>query len=736
MPFTFDYTDEGVKRWLLTEDGVEATTDESYTPTMYVGDQVGDLYGRNGGVRPQPSDRPPGELPPALRDLRDFFASQDAIEELGVTTRKQTFRSDPRSVLRIEMRSLSDVRRVARRVHQFGDPGQYSCYNVDLTRELRYCLETGIDPTPNDNRSLRTLTLSIPRHETGVETLRGLELDGEDVADTIPDVVDGVQHRVEEREPDVLITNTAAIVPLLFEAAEIHGYGAYSLGREPGYEKLASESTYESYGSVGHSPARYSVPGRVIIDESNSFFYHESGLHGCLDLVERSGLPLQELGWASIGRVLTAMQIHEANARNVLVPWKARRPEFFKSASTLDDADRGGTTLAPAVGVHETVHELDFASLYPNIIRTQNISPETICCSCCGSDDVPVLGYAVCEQDGYLPDVLGPLIDARDDITDRIETASDDAERERLEAASSAIKWILVSCFGYQGFSNAKYGRIECHEAINAFAREILLTAKTVLEGGGWRVLHGIVDSIWVTPDPSRTQDPLAELAETITKEVDIRLEHESEFDWVAFCPRRNSEAGALTRYFGRRRGASLPNTGGLGEAIKTRGIELRQRSTPPWIRRLQRDALRAFDATRDPRAVCDVLQRYLTTLQSGEVDPDALVIDNRISKRPDEYQRKSLTALAAKRAERTGIGPSPGQTVRYVVVDETRSGIERMRLEHERPTTYDPTWYEKLATRAVESVVVPLGWQRIDIERYLSETTELTIDSYSQSVS
>ena len=45
---------------------------------------------------------------------------------------------------------------------------------------------------------------------------------------------------------------------------------------------------------------------------------------------------------------------------------------------------------------------------------------------------------------------------------------------DELEDRSSALKLILVACFGYQGFSNAKFGRIECHEAINAYAREIL----------------------------------------------------------------------------------------------------------------------------------------------------------------------------------------------------------------------------------------------------------------------
>ncbi|WP_394324745.1 hypothetical protein [Halorubrum tropicale] len=53
-----------------------------------------------------------------------------------------------------------------------------------------------------------------------------------------------------------------------------------------------------------------------------------------------------------------------------------------------------------------------------------------------------------------------------------------------------------MSYFGYQSFSTAMFGRIECHEAINAYARELLLDAKTALEAAGWRVVRGIIDSI------------------------------------------------------------------------------------------------------------------------------------------------------------------------------------------------------------------------------------------------
>nr|WP_241432535.1 hypothetical protein [Natrinema gari] len=142
--------------------------------------------------------------------------------------------------------------------------------------------------------------------------------------------------------------------------------------------------------------------------------------------------------------------------------------------------------------------------------------------------------------------------------------------------------------------------RIECHEAINAFAREILLTAKQRLEAGGWRVVHGIVDSIWVNPDPDDDDcEDLETLATEITERVEIRLEHEVHYDWVAFVPQRESDASALTKYFGKVADE---------DDCKIRGIEARQSSTPPFIEDIQQDCLDRLDVTQSPDAILDCL--------------------------------------------------------------------------------------------------------------------------------
>ncbi|RKD86271.1 type B DNA-directed DNA polymerase [Halopiger aswanensis] len=715
MPFTIDFLDNGrVLEWETTSDGAVATERDDYTPRFY--------------VAPRSSDT---DLD--LTELRTIYDRHPDVVTTEVVRRRPGFRRDEEDVLAVDVDHIDRVTSLASQARQLSDYpiGDLACFNVDFSREFRYCLENGLDPTPATD--LSTLRLSVPMSESGNETYRELSIDGETVSGRSADILTTVQAALKAHDPDILICSTSEIIPTLYEMAATAGVGDFTLSRWSGveYQQLASRSTYSSYGRVGHSPARYNVPGRVIIDESNTFFYGETNLEGILDLVSRSKKPVQELAWASIGNVLTSIQICEAHDRDVLVPWNSWRHEFYKPMGTLHDADRGGFIFAPDVGLHEDVHELDFSSLYPNIICTRNVSPDVIRCDCHHDrEDVPELEYSICDERGYLVDVLEPIIEDRDEIKAAIrrERQRDEPDEKRLrelEGRSEALKWILVACFGYQGFSNAKFGRIECHEAINAFAREILLTAKQRLEAGGWRVVHGIVDSIWVTPDPTiddTERTDLETLATEITETVNIRLEHEAHYDWVAFVPQRGSDAGALTKYFGKVAGE---------DEFKIRGIEARQRSTPPFIEEVQRKCLEQFDATRSPEAVFAYLQKAIKQLHAGEVPVKQLVERNRISKPLEGYTQNTQNVAALKRARDQDLAIHPGQDIEYVVVDDEKSSRDRVALTHEEIETYDASYYETQLVRAVESVLSPLGWDRIDIQRKLSTGKETVLSSF-----
>jgi DNA polymerase I len=169
-----------------------------------------------------------------------------------------------------------------------------------------------------------------------------------------------------------------------------------------------------------------------------------------------------------------------------------------------------------------------------------------------------------------------------------------------------------------------------------------------------------------------------------------------------------------LTKYFGKVAGK---------DKFKIRGIEARQRSTPSFIEKVQRDCLERFDATRSPGAVLGRLQDAVTRLHAGTVPVEHLVERNRVSKPLEGYTQNTQNVAALKRARDQDLAVHPGQDIEYVVVDDEKTSRERVALAHEEIETYDASYYETQLVRAVESVLSPLGWDRTEIRRELTGT-------------
>jgi len=153
------------------------------------------------------------------------------------------------------------------------------------------------------------------------------------------------------------------------------------LGREEGIRESKGKS-YSTYGRIMYKPPGCKLRGRIHIDRELSFMYTEGGgMHGLIDLSRLSP-----------GSAISAMQVNEAIRTGHLVMWKKKMPEDFKTAKELIVSDRGSFIHTPSIGVHDSVTELDFCSLYPHIIVMYNISPETLNCECCPHSTIRVPG--------------------------------------------------------------------------------------------------------------------------------------------------------------------------------------------------------------------------------------------------------------------------------------------------------------------------------------------------------
>jgi DNA polymerase I len=262
--------------------------------------------------------------------------------------------------------------------------------------------------------------------------------------------------------------------------------------------------------------------GRVLIDTAKSFVYQESGLKGVLMASRLSGLSPNMTSRFTPGALISSYEVFEALRRGVAVPFRKRDAESFRNISELRACDKGGMMFQPEPGVYEKVHQIDFTSLYPSIIVKYNLSPETI--------DNP-------DVKGFLSTVLSSLLNLRIETKRLKKTNSDYA------GIDSVLKWMLVTCFGYTGYRNAKFGQIQVHERITSISRELLMQIKEIAESMNFEVLHGIVDCLWVVGEP------ISMFKEAVERETGILTEVDS-YDWITFLPMADG-SGAYNRYTG-----------------------------------------------------------------------------------------------------------------------------------------------------------------------------------------
>ena len=290
-------------------------------------------------------------------------------------------------------------------------------------------------------------------------------------------------------------------------------------------------------------------------------------------------------------------------------------------------------------------------------------------------------------------------------------------KREIYSRKQTALKWMLVTSFGYLGYRNARFGRIEAHEAVTAFGREKLLTAKEICEEMGFELLHALTDSLWIRKKGLNEEEVL-ELCQKISEVTGVNMGLEGIYRWMAFLPsKRNPRSPVANRYFGIFKNGK----------VKARGLSFRRSDTPPLVQEGQLQMVEALAEAKDVEEyrskipkVLDLLLEYHLLLKDGRVHEEDLVIGKTISREPNEYKVDSLTALAAQQLEDSGIPIHPGEKVRYVIKDSQ----SKVKDERVRPfplvgpdDTYDAKEYQKMLLKATEELLIHFGYDTKRLE-------------------
>jgi len=717
--------------WLWNERGAHRIEDPRVVPSFFL-------------------HAPPSELPAIRRRIEILDGVRDVRE---VQKRIALEDDDPRPVLEIVPRHYRDIRGLAHILDSNGGYVDHRLFNVDLRFSQRYAIEHDIFPMgllhyangvwraeeehfaldyplPALRKSLLDLHVDnpagIPRMQ---DKLLGARVDDIEIDGDAETILKGIDAVVRSKDPDVLMTDggDAFLMPYLAAKASELGVNL-QLGRDPDRFAGVKAKSYFTYGKIVYKPGQYILRGRLHLDRGH-FAFRESDFAGLAELSRLSTLTPQEQARLTPGTAFSAMQVNQAYHDGCLVVWKKNRPEDFKDAENLLRGDRGGFTFEPEVGVHEGLYELDFSSLYPSIMVKYNISAETLDCSCCTTDglSVPELRYHLCTRRvGIVGRVLKPLIERRRYYKKMKKEPG--PLQDIYTGRDTILKWTLVTSFGYQGYKNARFGRIECHEAINAYARNILVRTMEIAESHGYEVVHGIVDSVWLRP--TADADPIEKVREHIAGSIGLPIELEGRYKWIVFLPCKTTGVGALNRYYGLFQ----------DDEFKLRGIELRKHDTPEFINICQEAMLGELSLAsnaaefleRIPKAV-DILRWTAKCVLDRTIPVHQFILTKSVSRALPEYVVLTATAAALKQMEKRGFTVEPGESVRYVLLDaRARNSERKVRVVEflqgdEEPDAWE---YIRLLCRSGQTLLAPFGYTEEKLARMCEDLSDISIAS------
>ncbi len=492
----YEDAEDGIRLWFILETGERMCLRQSMPVTFYAAGE---------------NDQ--------LRALWRFLRRYPEVVSLARETRKDAFIIEPLVVLQSIVNSPDRQARLFREIQRrFPD---LTYYDADIPVSTRHAACYGTFPMAfcelvyDDNRWIQEIKTLNSRWDVAPiqPVLRVLEMGPDcDPGRTPPK---SIRIRYQKRQKTLLLNNPVELISCLNEhlakcdpdliltqwgdnwlfpellrlSAQVRT--KLKLNRDDLREvRWQKALTYFSYGQIIYRAEEAHLFGRCHIDQRNASMWRDYGLDGTLESARVTAQSIERAARVSPGSGISAMQMLTAIEKGILVPWHKQQVEEFKTGIDLIQRDRGGLIYQPIVGVHAYVAQIDFISMYPAVIIKGNISPE-----------VPLPNGIVPASDelGVVPLTLKPLYEKRVALrTHQAQCAKNDPLVNRDKARSSALKWLLVVCFGFLGYKNARFGRIEAHEAVTNGGREVLLRAKDVAEAMGFEVLHMFVDALWL----------------------------------------------------------------------------------------------------------------------------------------------------------------------------------------------------------------------------------------------
>ena len=185
-------------------------------------------------------------------------------------------------------------------------------------------------------------------------------------------------------------------------------------------------------------------------------------------------------------RIVDSYILKHTASKGIILPSK----DFTRHSSGY----RGATVLDPVKGIHEKVGVFDLASLYPSIIISFNLSPDTLVIREEAGNESSSTSNTVGERSdgiGLIPTLLEDLFVLRKKY-----------KNEGKDNEQRVVKQIMNSFYGVMAFPSFRLYTPQMAEEVTRRGREIIEFTKETVEAQGYKVIYGDTDSVFVANIP------------------------------------------------------------------------------------------------------------------------------------------------------------------------------------------------------------------------------------------
>jgi DNA polymerase I len=404
-------------------------------------------------------------------------------------------------------------------------------------------------------------------------------------------------------------------------------------------EALLGDSKIEFEGDISDLPiqrlAEYCLKDADLTYRLTSF--NDNLLMKLLVVVARIGrLSVDDISRFGVNQWIRGILYYEHRQRNELIPSRNELEKKGTASTTAiikEKKYRGGEVVEPVPGIHFNVIVLDFASLYPSIIKVHNLSYETINCAHedCRKNEVEGTTHWVCKhRKGLTSFLIGSLRDLRVNYYKHLakDKTLPPEERKLYNVVSQAIKVILNASYGVMGAAIFPLYCLPVADATAALGRTTINRTINKCREIGIQVVYGDTDSIFLSNPDQKHIDQLVQWAR---ETLGVDLEIDKQYRYVVFSDLKKNYLGVLS-----------------DGTVDVKGLTGKKSHTPPFIRKAFYDILeilgkinseKDFEYAREK--IKSVIQENAKNLEVHKIPLEELSFNVTINKSLSTYGKK-----------------------------------------------------------------------------------------------